>query len=294
MPRERAKERDCENAIKKTLAYSGVFKYPLSYYQLTTYLMGRNDYNFLFFNKQLRRLLKSKQIFVEKEKYFLPGIKPVSWQVRLKASKDIFYKTKASLNVLRSIPWIKMVAITGSAAASNADKGSDVDILVISKRNRVWLTRMLTVVILKILNLYPKIDGEVGKICANLYLDEEALVWPKDRRSVYVAHDLAMIKPLFERDNMYFKFISTNKWIGDYMPNFAYEPFGKFKPDTKGDSVLLDGIENILMHIQLAHMKKKKTKEITKKHIIHFNKNDNTPGILEEYSTLLARIQKTS
>lgn len=107
MPRERAKERDCEANIKKTLAYSAVFKYPLSYYQLTTYLMGKREYAYLFFNKQLRRLLKNKHIGVEKEKFFMIGNKPVSWQTRYKISKDIITKTKESLQSLESVPWIK-------------------------------------------------------------------------------------------------------------------------------------------------------------------------------------------
>ncbi|NMB70249.1 nucleotidyltransferase domain-containing protein [candidate division WWE3 bacterium] len=290
MPRERAKERDCEANIKKTLAYSAVFKYPLSYYQLTTYLMGKREYAYFFFNKQLRRLLKNKHIGVEKEKFFMLGNKPVSWQTRYKISKDIITKTKESLQALEGVPWIKMIAITGSVAAHNADKDSDVDIFIISQKNRLWITRLLTFLYLKILNLYPKTDGEIGKVCANLYMDEDNLAWPRDKRSVYIAHDIARMQPIFHRDNVYFRFMTANKWINDFLPNFKFEQIEKTKPWVKGHSFIVNFIENILMHLQLAYMKKHKTNEITKKHLIHFNKNDNSAKILNEFSDHLGKV----
>lgn len=290
MPRERAKERECEANIKKTLAYSAVFKYPLSYFQLTTYLMSKKEYNYLFFNKQLRRLLKSKHISVEKERFFTPGNKPVSWHNRAKVSHDTIEKTRQNLQVLGRIPWVKMVAITGSVAAYNGDKDSDVDIFIISQINRLWITRLFTYVFLKILNLYPKTDGETGKICANLYMSEENLAWPKEKRSVYVAQDIVRMQPIFHKDNVYFRFMSANKWINDYMPNFKIELNEKTKPWVKGNSYAVNILENLLMKVQIAYMKKHKTNEVTKRHLIHFNKNDNSTRILNEFNDHLGKV----
>jgi hypothetical protein len=289
MPRERAKERECETSIKKTLAYRAIFKYPLSYYQLCTFLFSNKNYEYLFFNKQLRRLLKSKSIDVDKEKFFIPGIKPISWHSRYKASKEIITKTSEHLALVFAIPWVKMICITGSVAAYNADKGDDVDILIVSTKNRLWLTRLFTVLILKIVNLYPKVDGECGKICANLYIDEEALPWPREKRSIYIAHDIALMQPVYQKDNTYFRFLLSNKWICDYLPKFTFDIPSKLKPNVKGNSKLLDLLDTLVFNIQLGYMKKKKTKEITKKHFIHFNKFDNTQNILNEYDMLLKK-----
>lgn len=290
MPRERAKERECEAAIKKTLSYSAIFKYPLSYSQLVTYLMTKHEYHYLFFNKQLRRLLKSKSIAVDKEKFFIPGNKPISWQNRYKVSKDLIEKTQQNLSVLKKVPWIKLVAVTGSVAAHNADKESDIDVFVIAQKNRLWLTRFFTFLLLKAVNLYPNKDGETGKICANLYLDEENLVWPKDKRSVYIAHDIAMMQPIIHRDNVYFRFLQANKWINDFLPNYKFEQVERTTPWVKGNSVLVNLVENLVMHIQLMYMKRHQTTEVAKKHIIHFNKNDNAPRILNEFSDLVAKL----
>jgi len=290
MPRERAKERECEANIKKTLAYSAIFKYPLSYYQLATYLMTKKEYNYLFFNKQLRRLLKSKHISVDKERFYANGLKPVSWHTRAKISKDIILKTKENLQVLGRIPWVKMVAVTGSVAAHNADKDSDVDIFIISQANRLWITRLFTYLFLKILNLYPKTDGETGKVCANLYMDEDSLAWPKEKRSVYVAQDIVRMQPIIHKDNVYFRFMAANKWINDYMPNLKVEITEKTKPWVKGNSTLINILENILMKLQISYMKKRKTNEVTKKHLIHFNKNDNSSRILTEFSEHLGKV----
>jgi hypothetical protein len=81
-PRPRAKEKACDRAVQRTLAYSSVFKYPLSKHQLYTFLITRKKYEPDFFEKSLRRLVKGDSIKAKNGKYYLPGVRPVSWKLR--------------------------------------------------------------------------------------------------------------------------------------------------------------------------------------------------------------------
>jgi hypothetical protein len=176
-----------------------------------------------------------------------------------------------------------MLAVTGSAAAGNAEKTADIDIFVISAKDRVWLTRGFTALILKLLNMYSK-NGEAGKICPNLFVDEKSLAWPKEKQNLYVARDCVTMLPLVDRDNTYFKFMDKNPWIADHFAHFKSD----YKPPRKADrntvSPAVDLLETLAMKLQLFYMRKKRTTEITQKHVIHFLKKDSSQDILRRFS----------
>jgi len=58
-----------------------------------------------------------------------------------KRSAAIISENLPVLKFIGGIPWVKMVAITGSLAAYNPEKDSDIDMMIITKQNRVWITR---------------------------------------------------------------------------------------------------------------------------------------------------------
>ena len=51
-------------------------------------------------------------------------------------------------------------------------------------------------------------------------------------------------------------------------------------------SRLVNLLEKIATKLQLKYIEKKRTNEVTNKHMIHFRKNDNTGWILESYKKL--------
>jgi hypothetical protein len=283
MPRERANERNCDNAIKQTLAYRSVFRYPLTFYQLATFLVANKPYKYDFFVKELNKMVKKEHIGYKDGKFYLRGTKPVSWDTRLKKSAEMYAEATKTLKLLEIIPWIKMVCITGSLAAYNADKSSDIDIFVVTEKNRLWLTRGFVGMLLKIIHAYVTVDGEPGKICPNLYVDESKLEWPNNKQNVYTAHEIVMMQPVLNRDNTYFKFFKTNGWIVRYFPNFKIEQsFTHAKNKNKEN--LVSKIEKFARVLQLKYMQKRKTVEITEPHFAHFRKHDNAERIIEEFS----------
>lgn len=282
MPRERAKERACEKAIKKTLAYRVAFKYPLSYYQLSTFLISKRKYDHNFFSKTVRRLTKNKTLGKKDRKYYLPIIKPVSWSLRKKYSEEHYTRCTIPLNLIKAIPWIKMLAVTGSVAACNSEKESDLDVFIVTAKKRIWLTRGFVAVLLKIVGAYPRQKTPFIKICPNLFVDERNLTWQKKKQTIYTAHEILLMQPIYDKDETYFKFLKSNEWAFKNFVNFRVTFPNKFTSGTKG-SRLMDVLEKIAMHAQLKLMKQKKTNEVTTNNFIHFNKNDNSDWINQSY-----------
>jgi len=142
-----------KNEVLKTLAYSEVFKYPLSFYQLGTYLGCRCSYKDLV--KALRKLEKRRIISQKAGKYCVAQKYAENWPEKLKETARKTEQARDIIKRLEKIPWIKLLALTGPLAASNPQEKGDVDVFVVAQKKRLWLTRLFVV-------LYLKYFGEIS------------------------------------------------------------------------------------------------------------------------------------
>jgi hypothetical protein len=196
---------------------------------------------------------------------------------------------KNIVKVLSVIPWVKLIGVTGSVAAFNAKDDSDIDFFIISARNRLWLTRFFTVLILKAIGRYRTNEDYTGKVCPNIYIDEQNLSWPKNKRNLFIAQEIIMMHPVLNRSNTYFNFIKANQWIFEYFRNFNIS----FPVKTEKEfmhSQIINSVENMSRKLQIWYMKKKKTSEITERGIIHFNREDWTNKILIKYEEIVKNL----
>lgn len=286
--RDRTLERACDKAILTTLAYRSVFNSTLSFHQLATFLITDEEVDVTLFSNRLQNLLRAKKIGKKKGKYYLPGKKPLSWGLRGRYSMEHSESVQHAIKILGKIKWIKMLAITGSVAAHNAKKADDIDIFVITEKNRLWITRFYVVLLLKALNLYRSDKDSAGKICPNIFVDEDEMEWAKERRNIYIAHEVVMMHPIINRDNIYFKFIKKNDWVFSHFANFQIELPKRVVTKDSYNSLWLSFAEKFLRSLQQTYMKDRQTNEITTKTLIHFNKSDHSGTILGKFHKTLS------
>jgi len=115
---------------------------------------------------------------------------------------------------------ILMVGVTGSVAAGYPDRNDDIDLLVVTRRKRLWLTRL-------VLRIYVRLKGiphrsylreeKKDQFCFNLWLTEESLGIPIERQGLSAAVDLVMMRVLLNRDHTYEKMIVANHWAKKYV-----------------------------------------------------------------------------
>jgi hypothetical protein len=89
---------------------------------------------------------------------------------------------------------------------------------VVTAKDRLWLTRLITLAV-----LFPWLrhGQKINKrLCLNLWLDETALIIPKPGRSLYTAHEVCQAQPILDRNHAYQKFIESNLWHQQYLPNW--------------------------------------------------------------------------
>jgi hypothetical protein len=118
--------------------------------------------------------------------------------------------------VVASLPWVRLVAVTGSLAVGAAADDADIDLLIVAADGRLWLTRAMAIGVGKIATRVPSTRGV--RLCPNYLLTTSALDLPE--RDLYTAHELAQLVPLFGAA-AYHTLMERNAWYRDWLPNHA-------------------------------------------------------------------------
>ena len=194
-----------------SIFYHNIFDFPLTISDLIKWKMATP------FLDNTNYAIKQKNGF-----FFLEGSEGIIYKrtLRNRISERKMKVAKKAGRILSLIPFVKMVAVTGSLAMQNANPTSDIDLMIVTSKNSLWVTRLLSYLILRLANISVRKFGEkdeTDKLCLNIWLDENDLFWKN--RNVYTAHEIAQIIPLVNKSKTYEKFLLENKWILNFWPN---------------------------------------------------------------------------
>jgi hypothetical protein len=85
---------------------------------------------------------------------------------RAVASDRVWRRARRFVRVLRVLPFVRMIAITGALAMKNSDAHDDIDVLIVTAPDRVWLTRALAIALV----YAGKLCGDT--LCPNYVISE--------------------------------------------------------------------------------------------------------------------------
>jgi hypothetical protein len=139
--------------------------------------------------------------------------------------------------ILGRLPFIRMVALTGSLAVLNVSGDEDFDYMLIALPGRLWTARAFALVF----NRFVKLFGHT--ICPNLILSENALEW--SRHDLYSAREFCQMIPITGLDT-YQKLMHANAWVREYLPNAYMESGSLLSNSHKRGSVLQNFLEFFL------------------------------------------------
>lgn len=162
--------------------------------------------------------LLSAGIIEEKENfYFLRGRGELVNKRKLKTdiSSKNWNKLKKISKIINLTPFVKGVFVSGSLTLNNSNENSDIDLLIIVKRKRIFTARFFLTLFLNLINQRRKPNKIAGKICLNHYLTEDSL--EMEFPSLYNAYTYLHLKPIIDRDNIFKEFKNKNSWIKKYL-----------------------------------------------------------------------------
>ncbi len=260
--------------ILATIIYYDALNYPLTAFEVWRYLIRADYYTpekevtKVTIGEVVKKLQSndlSQNIQQENGFYFLKGKKHLVGQ-RITSGK-ISIKKIAGIavvaNILKFVPFVRMVAVTGGLAMKNAQPKSDWDLLIVLEHGKIWTGRTLVTALLHILGKRRHGKKISDRACLNFFVTNESLeVITKD---LFSANEYMFIFPLYGW-NVFSRFQIKNQWIRKMKPSYSLTELKP--PKTISDSYLSVIIRAIGELIFSSHWIEVWLKKIEKKRIM--------------------------
>lgn len=296
-----------KQAILTTLSFFDIFNRPLKLKSVQKYLY-RTTASIQDIAIMLKRL-QGEGVVQEQKGYFYLQPRSLSNEFKRKPIKTkLISQARKAKNILRHVPFIRSVLICNSLAMGGVKKSSDVDLFIIVKENRIYLTRIIAIFLLKIFRLYQNKIGEPEKISLGFFIDEKKLDIENlsiNGNDPYLSFWIASLKPVLGF-KYYYKFCRENDWVRKELPNYSLEkgPLGKRAFAQKVlekfiPAIIIDGLENLSRKLQqrrifsLPENHWPTSTTIAKKHILKLHAEDKREYFREKLKERLRENLKT-
>ncbi|MDX2138126.1 MAG: hypothetical protein SF123_08520 [Chloroflexota bacterium] len=202
-----------EDAILRTILYADVFNFPLTLPEIHHFLIATTPASLRAVEETMMRSERLQRVLVCVNGYFMRVGREAlaeTRQARETASQSLWGNAITWGRWLGRLPFVRMVALTGSLAVHNAVDDDDIDYIIVTAEGRVWLTRALAIVVVRLARLRGVL------LCPNYVLAESAL--KQTRHDIFMAHEIAQMIPVYGH-NVYAAMRQANEWVADQLPN---------------------------------------------------------------------------
>ena len=226
-------EEPLAGAILRTLLYFDLFDYPLRLEEIVRYLGIRLSRR-VALGDALATLERTGLIAESNGYRFLTERSATIVTARLRREEQgrrMWRRARRIASLLRHIPFVRAIFISGSLSHGLAEKGSDIDYFIVTEPGRLWLVRTLLVFIRRTLLLNRR-----TYLCLNYFVTTDRLAI--EERQIYAACETASVRPLYN-EAIHADFVRSNEWIVDFYPNFtAATKRTGYAPIEKGRSIV--------------------------------------------------------
>lgn len=201
-----------ERAFLQSVVYASLFDYPVTLAQLHKGLIGQatDEHTLARCYTASTRLQTSIECV---DGYYFPRGRRDLLETRKRremVSRQMLRDLSKPLSLITSMPFVRMVALSGSLAHLNAEGEADLDLFMITRPGRVWSVTLTVLVLSRLL-------GWRKRLCLNYVVSERALmVGPAD---LFCANQIVHLQPMSGSD-AYAVFLESNHFIERFYPNF--------------------------------------------------------------------------
>jgi predicted nucleotidyltransferase len=185
-----------------------------------------------------------------------------------KISVEKIKKAKRIIKISRWLPYLRGIFLTGTLAMKRGGINSDWDVLVILKKNRIWLGRLFATGWFHLIGRrrYGKMISD--RFCLNQFMVESNLELKENNE--FIGNELLTMKKIFGKNKLNNEILQKNKnWIKLFKPNFNFRKNILDKENGKYSGIIQNKLEMILETFQLAEMMNIISKKIMIKKIIN-------------------------
>ena len=232
-----------ELAVLRAVIYASLFDYPLTLEQLAASLGVRAPADAIAAWWRASALLQST--IEHRDGWYFPAGRGdlIETRARREAlSRALLTRDRVILGTVSNLPFVRMVALSGSLAHLNAEGSADLDLFVITAPDRVWLVTVTTLVI-------ARLRGWRKRLCLNYVVSEAAMgVAPQD---LFSANQIIHLRPV-TGSRVFRRFITTNGFVREFYPNFDANHVDAIEPSSSLLELMLSPVAPIGEHLARA------------------------------------------
>jgi hypothetical protein len=201
--------------ILKLLSYFDIFNHPLAKGELIN-LCGESE-NSSSYDIALSELSKTQKCF-STDDFYSPK-ENITELVTERKNKEkeaskYFKKLPFYTKIIKSFPFVRGIAISGSLSKSVMFNDGDIDYFIVTRANRLWICRSLLIIFKKLFLLNSK-----KYFCVNYFVDENNLKIIDE--NIFTAIEITYLAPVYNKD-LIEKLKEANNWTKSYFPNFKH------------------------------------------------------------------------
>ena len=241
MPTPAARVSPEELAILRSVLYGALFEYPLTLGELHQTLTGAalSEAGILAAYEASGRLAA----WVEyREGHFFPAGR-ADWianrRDREARSRALLDANRGVLQVIAMLPFVRLLALSGSLAVQNADRRADLDLFIVTRGRRVWSVTVAVILLAKLMR-------RRHLVCANFVMTDTDLA--VEQHDLFTANQIIHLRPL-TGESTYRAFLAANPFVGVWYPNFRPEARAAFPFGIRGLPPWLRSVAETLLAV---------------------------------------------
>ncbi|MCZ7569697.1 MAG: hypothetical protein M5U01_14105 [Ardenticatenaceae bacterium] len=197
-------------AVLKTLLYADIFDFPLTPREIHHYLIQCHA-TMAVVEAQLQALAASAYVEECNGQVAIAGRSQL-FEVRherTRRSAQLWPLARHWGTRLAALPFVRMVGVTGALAVSNVGARPDIDFLLVTAPDRLWLCRALAIALVKTAAM------QGVQLCPNYLVTMRRLRFQE--HNLFTAHDLTQMVPLYG-ESAYRSMWEQNAWRKSFLP----------------------------------------------------------------------------
>jgi hypothetical protein len=280
---------EVEKCIVQTIIYFNIFDFPLTSWEVYKNLwQPEGKYTFREVTTTLDNLVKKKTLGINEGFYFL---KRKDNPVAIRKQKYLLAQSKMkvakrAIKLIYHLPFIRAIFVCNNLAYQNANQESDIDLAIITKKNRLWTARFFSTLLMKIMKKRPTKNNHKNKICLSFYIADnhlnlEKLAYPDDIHFIYWVKQFLLVSP---NNKTVKNFQDSNFWTNKHLPNLKLVKTTRrwvvtscCKCKTGVELILLNPLGSLL-----EKTLKKLQLKLMPKHLLQMNKEQNSNVVIND------------
>ncbi|EKD93328.1 MAG: hypothetical protein ACD_28C00178G0006 [uncultured bacterium] len=308
-------------AILATLSYfDGVFGFPLTLEEASKHLLNAKITH-PSLNELKKALENCDKIEKINNRYQLKKIMPslknsdtLPSEIEQEIVAKHWKKVKRFQWVFTLVPYLELVAVCNNLSFNHVTQSSDIDLLVVTKPNRLFIGRLLLTFWLQILGIRRHGNKIAGRFCLSFFITSHHLNLETIKihdQDIYLAYWLKTLQPVMGKKEIYDQLLDQNaSWLSFFFKTPLEPQLHHFKPSSKTleipkkiqEKILNtrwgDRLETYLEHWQ-THRAQSKQKTLSsrssimiKKDMLKFHNVDRRKEFYETWQKVLRQINQ--